>query len=375
MSLVAIYRHQLFKGSESFIHHQALNVPRHKKLYVGRTCVGEIPPDTDVATLEQLHRTSPVGRLRQAITRDPSGFIELLENRGVDLLHAHFAVEGVYAQRIAEKLDIPLITTFHGFDATMTRRALVSSGKPAWINYVLHRKRLAQRGALFICVSEFIREKVLKLGFPAARTVVHYIGVDTRAILPSLERTSEPTVLHVARLVEKKGTTDLVTAFSRVLRSIPEAKLQIVGDGVLEASLRQQVRRLDIEDSVRFLGAQPNSQVLALMAKAWVFCLPSVTAKSGDSEGLAIALLEAAASGLPIVATQHGSFGEAIKHEESGLLHPEHDVNGLTASLTLLLGDERARVEMGNRAREVVVNRFDLVKQSSILADMYESVR
>jgi glycosyltransferase involved in cell wall biosynthesis len=239
----------------------------------------------------------------------------------------------------------------------------------------MNRGRLAQRGALFVCVSKFIRERVLALGFPENRTVLHYIGVDTSSPPSSSSRSVRPVVLHVARLVEKKGTGDLIAAFARVLRTISDANLVIVGDGPQEAVLRAQVRALNIERSVAFLGSKPHSSVLDLMSSAWVFCLPSVTAKSGDSEGLAIVLLEAGAHGVPVVATRHGGIPEAVEHEKSGLLHQEHDVEGLASSLEHLLRNEKARLEMGRNARAHVVKNFSLLKQSTALAGIYESIR
>ena len=374
MTLIAIYRHQLFKRSESFIHAQASNVPRHTMFYVGRQLLGDPPSEVEYSVLSQSVGKFAPGSLRHALLRHPKWFADSMKNRGVSIIHAHFGVEGVYAERIAARLNLPLVTTFHGYDASMSSRALLMSGTPSWINYVLYRRRLAERGRLFICVSEFVRNKVLQLGFPADRCLVHYIGVDTAGIRYSSARSIEPTVLHVARLVEKKGTTDLIAAFAAVLKTVPEAKLVIVGDGPLAPTLKAQVQSLGIECSVEFLGAQPNTAVLELMARAWVLCVPSVTAKSGDSEGLPIVVLEAAASGLPVIATRHGGLIEGIAHEKTGLLHDEHDVPALVENLALLLKDANIRLNMGQSARRNAVERFDLHTQSKALAGIYDSI-
>lgn len=374
MNLVAIYRHHLFKRSESFIHTQALKVPRHDKLFVGRDCVGDVPAGAQTVLLSHTRVRSKLRRIHQVITRDPVPFCKLLHGTNTRLIHAHFGVDGVYAQKVAERLDIPLVTTFHGFDATLHTRALLASGKPSLINYVLHRKQLAERGTRFLCVSEFIRDRVLKLGFPAVHTEVHYIGVDTDAIKPSLRRTEVPTVLHVARLVEKKGTSDLISAFAIVLRKIPDAKLLIVGDGPLKSALQAQSNSLGSSLSTSFLGALPNKAVLELMGRSWIFCLPSVTARSADSEGLPIVVLEAGASGLPVVATWHGGIPEAVAHEDTGLLTAERDVDGLASNIVDLLSDAGLRTKMSANSRARIVKQFDLSKQSRVLADIYESV-
>ena len=144
-----------------------------------------------------------------------------------------------YTKLYDHKLDIPLVTTFHGFDATTSVNSLIRSRAPSWINYALFRNQLAKHGNLFICVSDYIRQKVIQLGFPEERTCVHYMGIDTQAVQardPSLETR---TLLHVARLVEKKGTEYLIRAFSEVARKDSDVQLIIIGDGPLKLRLIQ----------------------------------------------------------------------------------------------------------------------------------------
>lgn len=315
-----------------------------------------------------------VSRIWQVTSRDARPYLALLRDRNPRLVHAHFGVDAVYALPLARRLDVPLITTFHGFDATMSAAAFLRSGKPAWWNYVLFRQTLAEGGALFLCVSEFIRRRVISLGFPEHRTRVHYIGVDTSAILPGAQPAGNPTVLHVARLVEKKGTHDLIEAFALVARRIPEAKLLIAGDGPLRHALQKLAVERGIRDIVHFLGAQSHERVLELMSKAWLFALPSVQARSGDAEGLGMVLLEAAARGIPSVATRHGGIPEVVLDGVTGRLCAEHDIYGLASALTDLIGDASLRQRMGVAARERAERYFDLRRQSTALESMYQEI-
>ena len=109
----------------------------------------------DLLEFRSFHR-----RLRQVMTHNVRPYERLLKGRTVSLVHAHFGVEGVYALPLARSLRVPLVTTFHGFDATTSKSALLTSRKPSWVYYALLRSRLADRGDLFICVSDFIREKI-----------------------------------------------------------------------------------------------------------------------------------------------------------------------------------------------------------------------
>ena len=372
MPRIAIYRHQLFKISEPFITDQAGRLEGCDVVYLGRERFGPAPPGSESHALCDLPaQRSRRARLWQIATRDPRPYLRLVDGHAPDLLHAHFGVEGVYAMPIAARLQIPLVTTFHGFDATLTRRALLRSTHPSWWNYVLHRRELAGRGDLFICVSEYIRKRLIALRFPEARTVVHYIGVDLDSIRPAQTRSATPTIVHIARLVEKKGTRHLIAAFAQLRRKCPDAQLQIVGDGPLEGALRDQAQCLGVAGAVRFLGARPHAQALELLSRAWLLSLPSVTDRAGELEGLGMVLLEAAACAVPVVATWHNGIPEVVVDGVTGYLCAERDEDALAERLLELLRDESLRDRMGRAARHRAEQHFDLARQSAALAGRY----
>jgi glycosyltransferase involved in cell wall biosynthesis len=269
-------------------------------------------------------------------------------------------------------LRIPLVTTFHGFDATLSTAALLSS--PAWANYPLFRRQLARRGDLFLCASSFIRDRVLAMGFPEARTRVHYIGVDCAAIRPRDPAEETRTVLHVARLVEVKGTKHLIGAFARLAGRFADVELTIVGDGPLKASLQALAGSLGIGARVHFLGPRPYPEVLGLMRKAAMLVLPSIRAADGRVEGLGMVLLEAAATGVPTVGSRIGGIPEGVIDGETGFLAPERDEEALAGRMAALLDNRDLRLSMGAKARALVEDRFDLRRQTGLLEDHYDSV-
>ena len=375
MNTVAVFRHQLFKRSEPFIADQAQQFKRFHPLYIGRERFSDGPAGAESATLSDLRsQRRLISRLWQVSSRDPRPYLALLTDRNPKLVHAHFGVDAVYALPLARRLDVPLIATFHGFDATMSTAALMRSRKPAWWNYVLLRQTLAGDGALFVCISEYIRRCVIALGFPEYNTRVHYIGVDTPETSPDTLLAPNPTILHVARLVEKKGTRDVIEAFALVARRVPEAQLLIVGEGPLERALRKLTLERGIQDIVHFLGAQSHTRVLELMSQAWLFTLPSVQARNGDAEGLGMVLLEAAARGIPAVATRHGGIPEVVLDGTTGRLCAEHDISGLACAMTDLIRDDILRHRMGLAARERAQRCFNLQRQSTALESIYQEV-
>lgn len=360
---------QLFKPSETFISEQTAALPTITALLMGRKLFGT--PD---ARLEYFcPKVSRFEMLRLVVAGDVSAFVKPAREYGASLIHAHFAIDGLYAQTIARGLQIPLITTLHGFDITTKRMDFLRSGSPALMRYALLQDRLKQEGSTFICVSDFMCEQALNAGFPETKLRKHFIGVDTQAFQPLNRETDQPILLHVARLVEKKGTAYLVRAFAKVHKRIPDARLDIVGDGPLLDALRTLTTELGIEKSIVFHGVQPHSVVRSLLTQSSALVLPSVTAANGDAEGLGMVLLEAAATGLPTIGTRHGGIPEAVRDGETGLLVSERNVLELADAMFTLLRDSALRQRMGIQARKMVEEEFDIVKQSRALEGIYQS--
>lgn len=372
---VGIFRLQLFKPSEGFIESQAQQLRRWQPIYVGRRRFG-IGPERAQVAMPSARRAAgrAIDLLRVSVMRQGGPFMRALPAPPPALIHAHFAVDAVFAQPVARALGVPLLTTLHGFDVTRSSWDMLRSGRPNLINAVARRAELQREGALFLCVSEFIRQAALARGFPAERLRVHYIGIDCSRIEPRRHAGEDGLIVHVARLVEKKGTTYLLQALARLRRQVPEARLVIIGDGPLRPSLEAEARALGIADAVQFLGVLGNAEVLQWISRAAVKVVPSVTGPDGDMEGFGIVNLEAGAQGVPVVGSRSGGIVEAIHDGYSGLLCDERDVDGLARQITRLLADRPLRERIGQQARRFVEARFDLRRQTALLEDVYDEL-
>ncbi|MCA1658527.1 MAG: glycosyltransferase, partial [Verrucomicrobiaceae bacterium] len=291
--VVVIFRSAVFNASERFIQDQAAALTRWRPLVVGLEGKGEIVPRLREAIVAKGVRERVAFHLCGR-----GGRIEAeLRAARPKVIHAHFATDGLLVLRLARALGLPLITSLRGYDVTRSDGALLRSGRPIWIRYALGKKRLQRDGALFLAVSDALRKQAIARGYPEARTVTHYNGVDLDRFRPDMAPREHGLILHVARLVEKKGTKVLIEAMAR----LAEAKLVIIGDGPLRGALERRARKLG--ERVRFLGALGVYEVAQCMRRASVLAVPSMTAADGDAEGLPNVVVEAAASGLPVVGT------------------------------------------------------------------------
>jgi glycosyltransferase involved in cell wall biosynthesis len=363
--VAAIFRTALFNPTERFIQEQAASLTRWRPLLVGLERKGEILPELKEgmilpANIAERLAFSATGR---------GGRVEAgLRAAGPQLIHAHFGTDGLKMLNLARALRLPLITHLRGYDVTRTRPALIASGRPGWSRYALQRGRLMRQGTLFLAVSEALRRQAVKLGFPAGRTRTHYNGVDLDRFQPG-KRPREPgTILHVGRLVEKKGTADLIAA----LAGMSGVRLVVIGDGPLRAQLQHQAGELGVK--AQFLGSQNVGEVAEWMRRATLLAAPSVTARDGDAEGLPNVVVEGAASGIPVVATRHSGIPEALEDGVTGYLVREGDRRALAARIGVLIESADLRREMGFAARALAVERFDRVAQAERLEAIYDEV-
>jgi glycosyltransferase involved in cell wall biosynthesis len=153
----------------------------------------------------------------------------------------------------------------------------------------------------------------------------------------------DPTVVCVANFRRKKRHDLLLEAFARVRARIPDARLVLLGDGPLLDQVRERARRLDLKDSIEFAG---SVDIWPRLAGSHAFALPS------DYEGLPLAVLEAMAAGLPVVASSVEGNVEAVRDGVTGFLIPPGDVGALADRLIRLLSDDRLRDRMGRAGRE-----------------------
>ncbi len=272
------------------------------------------------------------------------------QERGIVHVHAHFARHpAVAALAMARLAGITYSFTGHSHDIYRHPAMLATK----------------VRGARFVVtVSRLVRDHYIAPLVSAAELAkVHVVrcGVDTAAYRP---RRSEPPCAHmilaVGRLIEVKGLMYLIEAV-RLLRERGLAvSLEIIGEGPLRASLEQQVKTAGLSDSVMLRGAQPQAEVQRALEWTAMLVLPSIVTTDGTMEGVPVSLMEAMASGVPIVATRTGAISELVQNCVTGLLVEPRNASALADAIAQLLDDRMFGQRLADAARDHVLADFDL---------------
>jgi glycosyltransferase involved in cell wall biosynthesis len=299
-------------------------------------------------TSRKLARVLGIASYERQTTRS---YLTAFRRHSPDVVLAEYGPSGVNVMEACREAGVPLVVHFHGFDASV--RTVLRENAATY-------PRLFRLAAAIVAVSQPMRRTLMALGALPAKVHYNPYGVDCQAFDGAAPACAAPVLLAVGRFVEKKAPQSTIAAFAGAYRACPQARLRMIGDGPLLAPCGDLVHRLGLGDAVQFLGAQPPAIVRAEMRQARAFVQHSVEAPSGDSEGLPVGILEAGASGLPVVATRHAGIPEAVLDRETGFLVDEGDVAGMAAAMWRLLEVPALAGQLGRRAREWVSTYFSM---------------
>lgn len=268
-----------------------------------------------------------------------------------DLVLAHFTLPaGEVARRIARRTGAPYAVVLHGSDVPGYQNRRFG------LLYAIVRplvRRVWRGAARVIAVSDALRDLAHRT-WPEGRIDVLPNGVDLELFQPLEKKEGTissrwKTLLVAAQLIERKGIQHLVDALARLpppLRA--QVRLKLCGTGPYEHALRGQVAAAGLAEHVEFAGLVEHERLPDLYRAAHAFVMPSL------QEGLPLALLEAMASGLPVVATAVGGIPEVLRDGENGLLVPPADAKALAEALARVLADDALCARLGTAARATV---------------------
>jgi glycosyltransferase involved in cell wall biosynthesis len=302
---------------------------------------------------ELCHELVSRAGLLEHTTYDVDEFPEVLDTFRPQLMHAHFATEPAAAARdLAVSRGVPFTFTAHGYDIYRRPPADFADRAAA--------------AAAMVTVSEANARYIHKtFGVPVGHIRIIPCGVDTELFRPARERPDVPHIVCVARLVPVKNLGLLFDACAGLRARGVAFRCVLVGDGPERRPLEAARAQLGLEEVVELAGAAEQADVLEWWRRACVAVLTS------DREGMPVSLMEAAACGVPAVATAVGGVPELVEDCVTGLLTPPGDARALTDALGCLLCDPRRAAQMGASARVRAVERFSVRRQVDRLLGLW----
>jgi glycosyltransferase involved in cell wall biosynthesis len=291
------------------------------------------------------------------------GLARSLRRERVQVVLAEYGPTGVFVREACVAAGIPLVVHFHGFDAYS--HAVLEAHREGY-------RRLFADAAALVAVSKHMREQLVALGAPAHKVEYNPYGIEVDDVPRADPAATSPVFLSVGRFVDKKAPQLTLLAFERVSRQHPDARLVMLGDGPLRQCCVDLANSLGLRERVKLPGPCSHPEVFAQMARASCFVQHSLRPPSGDMEGTPLAVLEAMAAALPVVATRHGGIAEVVADERTGFLVEEGDVDGMAARMARLAGTPRLARELGAAGREFVAKEHGMQDRIRALAAILE---
>jgi colanic acid/amylovoran biosynthesis glycosyltransferase len=347
----------------SFIRPHLERLPAHTVAIHGYLpAVGSHPVLSTGVVPRIVRRISRVVRRRPWDEEIVRGYLDAFMDRPAAVL-AEFGPTAVRLVEPCRRAGLPLIAHFHGYDTSV--RAVIDEHRDGY-------RRVFDEAAAIIAVSRAMRTALIDMGAPPQK--VHHCpyGVDCSVFTPGAVAQSPPTAVAVGRFVDKKAPHLTILAFAEVYRRNPAARLRMIGDGGLLGSCVDLVSALRLDEAVTFLGHQPHHVIAAEMRAARCFVQHSVQAWNGDSEGTPNTILEAGASGLPVVSTRHAGIPDVVIERLTGWLVNERDVGGMADAIDRLLGDAALAQRMGRAARRHIEESYAIERRLAHLWSIIE---
>lgn len=292
-----------------------------------------------------------------------------LDKDPYDILHCQFGPIGELGLLLRDTgvFHGKIITSFRGFDISSYVK---EQGENTY-------EDLFRRGDLFLCVSEHIKADLIRLGCDREKIIVHRSGIDpnTFTVIPrELKKGGKTTILTIARLVEKKGVEYGIRAIAEILKKHPQIEYKIAGDGPLKDKLQRLIAELNVGDKIELVGWRSQDQIAQLLERSDILLTPSLTSSKGDQEGIPGVIMEAFATGLPVVSTLHAGIPELVQDGASGFLVPEKNVDALVEKLEILIEQPQLRYAMGRTGRKFVEQSYNIETLNNRLVDVYQQL-
>ena len=295
--------------------------------------------------------------------------IKILRRRPADLMHIYFGHTGVHLLPFIEEWPHPCVVSFHGMDV---------QPRPHQEGFDAQMRSLLRVVPLVLARSQSLVENLVALGCPREKLRLNRTGIPLDQF-PFQPRTAPADgswqFVQACRLIPKKGLRTALRAFARFHARYPRSRFIIAGDGPMHEELRRFADELAIGAAVDLTGFLSQTELAALFSRSHFFVHPSELTSERNQEGVPNYMLEAMATGLPVLATTHGGIPEAVTHEQTGLLVAEKDDEALFHAMCRMTADPQIAAAYGDAAARTVREEFELNRAIDALEAIYDQAR
>lgn len=295
----------------------------------------------------------------------PWDLIDHLRRDQPDLVHVYYGHKAVGYLRMLQEWGGPWIVSFHGVDVAR------DVDQPEHLEKLQGVFRCA---SLVLARSESLLQRLRELGCPNEKLRLNHTPIPLEHLQPSVRTApadGQWRLVQACRLIGKKGLLTAIGALKEVVKAHPRLRYVIAGEGPLKEKLESAIDEHGLRPNVMLAGWLSQEQLLEEYQHAHVFLHPSEMTKESDQEGIPNSMLEAMATGLPVVATYHGGIPEAVTQGHDGLLVPEKDPKALAAALLELLADPERLATLSRNASASARDHFGAASQIAKLEDCY----
>jgi colanic acid/amylovoran biosynthesis glycosyltransferase len=295
--------------------------------------------------------------------------IKMLKRRPADVMHAYFGHTGVHLLPFIQEWNKPCVVSFHGMDIQK---------RPDQEGYDAQMQELLRTVPLVLARSRSLMEGLERLGCSKEKLRLNRTGIPLEQF-PFQQRPMPVDgswrFVQACRLIAKKGLRTAIRAFAKFHEKNPKATFRIAGEGPMKAELEKLIGELGLREVVELSGFLSQDELAALYARSHIFLHPSEMPPDQNQEGVPNSMLEAMATGLPVLATTHGGIPEAVTHERTGLLVPERDEEALFRAMGQMTAQPDELYILGQAASRAVREEFEQGKQIEKLESYYDEAR
>ena len=295
----------------------------------------------------------------------PWDLVERLQEDKPDLVHVYYGHKAVGYLPMLRDWGGPWIVSFHGVDVAKH----LEEG-----DYLKKLREVFAEARLVLARSESLLNRLQELGCPPEKLRLNRTPIPMDH-LPAFAREVPADghwrLIQACRLIAKKGIITTLEAMDRVGAIFPGARYILCGSGPMMEEIQAYVKEHALERHAEIRGWMSQEALRAELYQAHVFLHASEQTQENDQEGIPNSMLEAMATGLPVVATLHGGIPEAVTSGYDGLLVPERNAHELSTAITKLLQDHALFTELGHNAATSVRANFGAEQQIAALEDHY----